>query len=44
VKTITAGDYSLEFDIPEEIYEEFIINYFDVTNPMGETSQFKLFI
>jgi hypothetical protein len=38
VKTITAGDYTLEFDIVEEIYDEFILNYLDPTNPMGECS------
>jgi hypothetical protein len=38
VKTITAGDYTVEFDIGEEIYEEFITNYYDPTNPMGEVS------
>jgi hypothetical protein len=44
VKTITAGDYSIEFDIVEETYNEFILNYLDPTNPMGEASQFKLYI
>ena len=38
VKTITAGDYTVEFDIEEEIYDEFLDNYFDKTNPMGEVS------
>jgi len=36
VKTITAGDYSIEFDIEADIYDEFKENYFDETNPMGE--------
>lgn len=44
MKTITAGDYSIEFDIVEEIYDEFILSYFDPTNPMGEAAQFKLYI
>lgn len=44
VKTITAGDYTVEFDLEEEIYEEFLDNYFDKTNPMGEVSQFKLYV
>jgi len=44
VKTITAGDYTVEFDLSEEIYEEFKKNYYDPTNPIGEISQFKLYI
>jgi hypothetical protein len=44
VKTITAGDYTVEFDIDEEIYAEFQQNYLDPTNPMGEIQQFKLYI
>ena len=36
VKTITAGDYSIEFDINDELYDEFVQNYYDPTNPMGE--------
>jgi hypothetical protein len=43
VKTITAGDYTIEFDIIEDVYDEFVLNYYDPTNPMGEVSQFKLF-
>jgi hypothetical protein len=44
VKTITAGDYTVEFDIEEAIYEEFKLNYYDPTNPMGEINQFKLYV
>ena len=44
MKTITAGDYTVEFDLEEEIYDEFLDNYFDKTNPMGEVSQFKLYV
>jgi hypothetical protein len=29
VKTITAGDYTVEFDLEEEIYGEFLANYYD---------------
>ena len=38
VKTVTAGDYTIEFDIVEEIYDEFLLNYLDPTNPIGEIS------
>lgn len=44
VKTITAGDYTVEFDIEETIFKEFITNYYDPTNPMGEINQFKLYV
>ena len=44
VKTITAGDYTVEFDIGEKIHKEFMMNYFDPTNPMGEINQFKLYV
>lgn len=44
VKTITAGDYTVEFDIEEAIYTEFKRNYYDPTNPMGEIQQFKLYV
>ena len=44
VKTITAGDYTIEFDIGPEVYEEFKKNYYDVTNPISEVAQFKLYV
>mmetsp|Transcript_5223 Transcript_5223/g.8085 ORF Transcript_5223/g.8085 Transcript_5223/m.8085 type:complete len:884 (-) Transcript_5223:266-2917(-) len=44
VKTITAGDYTIEFDIDEEVYENFEKNYYDETNPMSEAAQFKLYV
>lgn len=44
-KTITASDYTLEFDIHEEVYHQFKEReYFDETNPIGEIAQFKLYI
>ena len=36
VNTITAADYSIEFDISEIMYLNFIENYFDQTNPLSE--------
>jgi len=44
VKSITAGDYSVEFDLKVETYERFTNNYYDSSNPMSENAQFKLFI
>lgn len=29
VSTITAGDYTIEFDMPPESYDYFVANYFD---------------
>jgi hypothetical protein len=34
----------VEFDIGEEIYDEYLKNYYDPTNPMGEIAQFKLYV
>jgi hypothetical protein len=36
VKTITAGDYSIEFDISDAHFDKFSLNYYDKTNPMPE--------
>lgn len=44
VKTITAGDYSVEFDLELATYEKFQRTYLDVKNPMSENAQFKLYI
>lgn len=44
VKTITAGDYTIEFELNKKHYEYFVKNYYDETNPMGEVSQLKLYI
>lgn len=44
VRTITAGDYSVEFDLEVETYDNFKDKYFDCMNPMSENSQFKLYL
>lgn len=44
VKTITAGDYTIEFDIGPDVYEKFKDRYYDVSNPITEIGQFKLFV
>lgn len=44
VKTITAGDYTIEFDINKRLYQKFLDQYHDPSNPIPEISQFKLFI
>jgi len=36
VKTITAADYAVEFDITKEMYDHFIKEYYDKTNPLTE--------
>jgi hypothetical protein len=38
VKTITAGDYSIEFDILNETYEKWQNVYYDEKNPMSENA------
>lgn len=41
VKTITAGDYSVEMDLPEEMYQNFEKEKFDVTLPKAKLAQFR---
>ena len=38
VKSITAGDYSIEFDFTEEQYKKWEENYYDPKNPMSENA------
>ena len=44
VKTISAGDYAVEFDINEKSYDKFKQEYFLDTNPMSEMAQFKQYV
>lgn len=44
VKTITAGDYTVEFDIPAKVYTKFLESYLQPSNPISEINQFKLYI
>jgi len=38
VKSITAGDYSIEFDIESATYDKWCATYYDETNPMSENA------
>jgi hypothetical protein len=38
VDTITAGDYSCNFDLEEKTYTNFFDKYYDETNPMCENA------
>ena len=44
VKTITAGDYTVEFDLDKEIYHNWKKMYNKEDNPMSEMAQFKIYI
>lgn len=44
VKTVTAGDYTVEFEVSIEIYQKFLQKFYDETNPISENNQFKLYI
>lgn len=44
VKTITAGDYTVQFDITCKLFDNWKKNYFDEHNPMSEMGQFKQYI
>lgn len=44
VKTITAGDYTIEFDLDPETYDHWKEHYYDETNLLSESAQFKLYI
>jgi hypothetical protein len=38
VRTITAGDYSVTFDLEVKTYEKFVEQYVDSQNPMSENA------
>jgi hypothetical protein len=38
VKTVTAGDYTVEFEISIEIYQRFLQKFYDETNPISENN------
>ena len=44
VKTITAGDYTVEFDINPQLYKNFLEKFYDQANPISEINQFKLYV
>ena len=44
VKTITAGDYTVEFDISKQVYYQWLEKYHDKTNPISEIAQFRLYV
>lgn len=44
VKTISAADYTCEFGISEEMYENFVNKYLDQTNPISEIGQFRSYV
>lgn len=44
VKTITAGDYSVELDIPQAMYMEFVNNHFDKLSGKTKIAAFRDFL
>jgi hypothetical protein len=44
VKTITAGDYSVELDIPEALYKRFIAEKFDPLSGRTKIEAFRDFL
>ena len=44
ILTITAGDYTVEFQLSESQYQYFLDYYHQPSNPMSEIAQFKLYI
>lgn len=38
VKTVTAGDYTVEFIVSIEIYQKFLQKFYDETNPISENN------
>lgn len=44
VKTITAGDYTIEFDVTKEQYEHWKKNYLMEESAITESAQFKIYI
>jgi len=44
VNTVTAEDYTIEFDLTEDQYEKFKKMYYKEDNPISEMAQFKIYI
>lgn len=44
VKTVTAGDYTFEFNISVQQYEHFEQNYLKKDNPMSEMAQMRQYV
>lgn len=44
VKTISAADYTVEFRIEPEMYEQFQEKYLCETNPLSEIGQFRCYV
>jgi len=44
VKTLSAGDYSVEFSIAHSQYDAWKLKYYQSNNPMSEMAQFKLYV
>ena len=44
LKTVTAGDYTVELDIKEKSYQHFLQVFYDASNPMPEVMQFRMFL
>lgn len=44
VQTVTAGDYTIEFDLDQKCYSYFKTTYYDEDSPMSELAQFRYYI
>jgi len=38
VKTVTAGDYTIEFKVSIELYQKFLQKFYDEANPISENN------
>lgn len=44
VKTVSAGDYTVEFRVTPDMYEYFQENYLMENNPISEIGQFRTYV
>ena len=44
IKTLTAGDYTVEFELSPTLFQNWQENFHDVHSPMSEMAQFKHYI
>jgi len=44
IKTVSAADYTVEFEITDDMYEYFESKYLDKNNPLSEIGQFRQYI
>ena len=43
-KTLTAADYTVEFQISKKMWQNFLHSYLDVNSPIPDIGQFRIYL